>query len=345
MKAMIITTYITGIVLLMNTTGANAQNTEARVDKLEKIVAKLPSISGLINVRGQAKFQESGSGAVDVKQTSGEVRRARLDFKGGGSVLDYRLQVEFAKSPKILDAYVAWKVSEALNVQVGQYKIPFSLENPYGPTTLETVDNSTVITKLVNYDDVAGISANGRDIGISARGSFVEKEGGYRALHYYAGFFNGNGINNSDNDNGKDFSAIFTVKPFKTVDVAASFYQGSGNRWRFGVGARFENDRFLVRSEYITGETGDKDSEGYYGVVGYRVTPAVQLLVKYDYFAEDRQKSGNNTTILNESKKYLAGVRYAPAKNVHLMANYSYADIGNGTLEERLLTAQLVFAF
>ncbi|MDR2414437.1 MAG: OprO/OprP family phosphate-selective porin [Odoribacteraceae bacterium] len=347
MRKIFVLTCLAGSLLFMNTSRTIAQEVETRVDKIEKIISKLPSISGLVNLRyhyDNSTYYPDNSPSITTKSNSFDVRRARLDFRGGFSSFNYRLQVEFAKSPKILDAYVTWKATPHLNVQAGQYKIPFSLENPYGPASLETIDNSLVITYLVNYSDVSGVSANGRDIGLSVHGGFLPREGGYNILNYHAGIFNGNGINTSDNNNAKDVSAIFTVNPFKEFSVAASFYQGSGDRIRGGVGAKFENTRILVRTEYIAGETGTLKSEGHYTVFGYRVIPTLQLLAKYDYFILDRTIS-SSSSVTNETIKYLTGIRYTPMKNVQVMANYSFTNINGGIYKNHYLTTQVVLSF
>lgn len=59
----------------------------------------------------------------------------------GGAIapkLDYRVQIEFA-SPKIVDAYLCYKPVRGLNVQLGEYKLPFSIENTdYVPLRYES---------------------------------------------------------------------------------------------------------------------------------------------------------------------------------------------------------------
>ncbi len=139
---------------------------EERLARIEKTLGKLPEISGFLNFRYQ---YSDADGSI----TGFDVRRARLDLKGDISErFDYRLQVDFAGSVKILDAYFRYKIVQQANIEVGQFKIPFSLENVYSPTNLETIDNSLAITYLSGYSDVSDISSNGRDIGISHYGGF-----------------------------------------------------------------------------------------------------------------------------------------------------------------------------
>ena len=295
--------------------------TEKQLDRLEKIVEKLPSISGFVNLRYQYNGQ-TGANSFDV-------RRARLDLRGDiGRKVGYRLQVEFAGGPKILDAFVTWKICDYIGMQAGQFKIPFSLENPYSPTTLETMDNSLVITNLSGYSDVAGISANGRDIGLSFNGGFLKRDG-FSIINWAAGVFNGAGINRTDNNKQKDFSGMLTVNPIKSLSLAAYHYNGWGyrdidgeggnfRRIRSGSGARYDDGRWLARSEYIWGKTGELNSQGAYAVLGYMIRGKVQPVLKYDYWQRDLTDKGTRWNY------YTAGVTYVPVKYCRLQLNYSY---------------------
>ena len=140
---------------------AQVSELEERTSTLEGIVAKLPKVSGFLNLRYQYENDKN----------SFDIRRARLDFKGNlVKWLDYRLQVDFASSPKIIDAYVRLKFSPMFNIQAGQFKLAFSLENPYGPLTLETMENSQVISYLSGINDLAGSKGAGRDLGVAEIG-------------------------------------------------------------------------------------------------------------------------------------------------------------------------------
>lgn len=298
----------------------DAVQAEERLTKLEKIVSKLPTISGFVNFRYQYNSTNDAN--------SFDVRRARLDVKGdiARDKVGYRLQVEFAGTPKILDAYVTWKICDYVGMQAGQFKTPFSLENPYSPTGLETTDNSMVISNLAGYSDVSGISANGRDLGLGFNGNFLKRDG-FSIINWSVGVFNGSGINRTDNNRQKDYSGILTVKPIKHLSLAAYHYNGWGynaandvnfRRVRSGTGAKYDDGRWLVRGEYIWGKTGSTNSEGAYGVVGYHFHKTVQAVLKYDYWKRDL--TDKNTRWNN----YTAGVNYTPIKYCKLQLNYSY---------------------
>ncbi|MCL2072457.1 MAG: OprO/OprP family phosphate-selective porin [Marinilabiliaceae bacterium] len=338
------------------------ENISERLTSVEKTVSKLPRITGDINLRHQYN---------DLTElNSFDVRRVRLDFRGNLSTAwSYRLHFDFASTPtatpKILDVFVNWKINDFVSFQAGQYKIPFSLESPYNPNNLEMADNALAISRLVNYSDISGISANGRDIGISFMGNIVKKEG-YSLFNYFFGLFNGSGINRTDDNKAKDLSGIFTINPIKPVSLALSYYNGGRlggddnnlKRERIGFGARYDDGKLLIRSEYIKGDTkrpientrkieieremeceidgtnalikwteegsetfiviDDFKSEGAYAVVGYYVIPKIQLLAKYDYF------KGNLSNNNKGQNYYTAGFNFLPANNVRVQFNYTY---------------------
>src|SRR5262245_53585514 len=88
------------------------------------------------------------------------------------------------------DAMMAWdpQGKGQFRFVFGAYKVPFGREQMTSSGNLQFVDRSLV------SDEYAG----GRDIGLSVQGVIWSNK-----LEYRAGFFNGNGLNRSANDNDK----------------------------------------------------------------------------------------------------------------------------------------------
>ena len=313
----------------------NAQeNMDERITGVENTISKLPGIAPNINLRYRYDDTDGANGF--------DVRRARLDVRGNVTKpLEYRIHLEFANSPRVLDANINWKIKPNLTLMAGQYKIPFSLENPYNPNVLEMIENSLVITHLVNYSDVSGISANGRDVGVSLNRSLFQKDG-YSLITCFFGVFNGSGINRADENKAKDFSGILSINPSKQLTFAVSHYNGSTGadssafqRVRNGFGVKYDDNRLLVRSEYIRGKTWDTtnmkyfNSEGAYVVGACYVVPKVQVVARYDYFKRDIDGGA-------KQQDYTAGVNYLPANNVRLQFNYIHKT--NETASNLLVT-------
>jgi predicted porin len=240
--------------------------------------------------------------------------------------LDYRLQLEFASSPKIIDAFVRYTPVKGFGVQFGQAKFPFTLENPISPLKLETIENAMGVSYMSGFSDLAGIKANGRDIGLSIFGDLFKG-----VINYQLGVYNGAGINKSDDNKHKDFAGRLNVNPFKHLTISGSVYLGKtgaqaemADRNRYAVGARFDNKALVLRSEYIWGSTGEQQSEGVYALAGYWVTKKIMPVVRYDYFCKNAGATDLAVKKASAQTNYLVGIDYWPLKNLRLQFNYTY---------------------
>lgn len=288
------------------------------VEGIKTKVNRMPNISGYVN--GQYTFEDKGDGV-----STFNIRRARIDIKGKlSSKAEYRVQFDLAGTPKLVDAFVKYKFCNAFGLQFGQFKVPFSLENPYSPLKLESIENSQVIAS-----DVCKIQKTGRDIGLAAYGSFIyNKEKKFHYIDYTIGIFNGKGINAKDDNKKKDIAGRIEVHPFKAGTIGFSYYNGKlsdkieendtlVDRVRYGVGLKYDDGKLMARGEYIWGNTADKQSCGYYAVAGYWINKKVMPFLKYDFFQQD---INNDETA---STWYVAGVDYWPFNFMRLQVNYT----------------------
>jgi phosphate-selective porin OprO and OprP len=195
------------------------QEADAKKKWFPITAGKAFQLSGYTQARYQ-NFEEKG------KVSGFDIRRARLDAKGDITpYFGYRLQYELAVSPKLLDAYVDYKLFDYLNFRLGQFTVPFSLENTTSDTKLFSIDRSLVVENLSSRKgDVIGDN-NGRDIGLQVGGSFL-KLNDIPLIEYNVGIFNGVGINKSDNYKYKDLSGRLIFHIIKGVDLGVSAYNG-----------------------------------------------------------------------------------------------------------------------
>lgn len=339
--------------LLLSATAASAQPPHSdpqgplteRLSELEERVNWLPRISGYIQAR--YRWDEADG------ENTFSVRRVRLSLKGApAGWIDYRLQVELASSPKLMDAVVRLKIRPWANFQIGQQKVPLSLENPYPSLQFEAIDNAQVITNLTGFKDLSGINAAGRDIGVAFYGAAAERNG-FSAVEYTFGVFNGSGINRSDDNSSKDFAARLDLHPVRALTLSASCYIGgatlsdptheksrTADRHRYGAGIRFDDEHLLLRGEYLYGKTGSLESDGWYLLAGLWIRDKVQPVVRYDAFRRDRAHGSSLQT------NYMAGANWWPAKFLRLQLNYTlktFAARGRGS--RSLVAAELAVAF
>jgi phosphate-selective porin OprO and OprP len=290
------------------------QDADAGKKSFFTTAARSIQFAGYTQVRYQA-LEEKG------KLDGFDVRRARFDMKGSFTpYFGYRLQADFAGSPKLLDAYAEIKLNDYFNFTVGQFRIPFSMENLTSMNKFELIDFSQAVDALVaRSKDVIG-NQNGRDIGIQLGGALVKIKSNPALVEYRIGVFNGSGVNIADTANeAKDVVGRLIVNPVKGLSIGGSYYNGWGKaikpatkykgrsqiRNRFGVEASYVTPRLTIRGEYITGKDADVKKAGWYAMAGYYIIRAkLQAVAKYDTYDPNTSKDDNNTT------NYVLGLNY-----------------------------------
>lgn len=301
----------------------------------DKITKALPKISGYAQIRYD---YNDGDGS-----STFQLRRVRISLDGNISPkLDYKLQLELT-SPKIVDAYFSYKPLTGLKMRVGQYKVPFSIENTdYGPTKLELIDYPMAISYLVGNSVAADKKdgANGRDIGLKLYGDFFDK-----ILSYDLGVFNGAGINCKDNNKSKDVVARLMIRPVDGLLISGSYLWSEGgvnyitrNRWATGV--CYDKGNWMARSEWIGGKTDNIHSDGMYITAGYRFCKDWMVVARYDSFCFNDEARDDMT-----QENYTLGVAWQPLKHFKLQLNYVYEDYIQGKDHNNLLQVQAAAMF
>jgi phosphate-selective porin len=117
------------------------------------------------------------------------------------------------------DVFINYGPTPWTNVQVGQYYLPFTLENRISDNTMPFLERSLAVRNL-------GAPLQ-RDIGVMFWGESPEQ-----VVYYAVAVVNGDGPNRPNVDNRYDVSGRFFVRPFVRSDDSAS-------RWaQIGVSAR-----------------------------------------------------------------------------------------------------------
>ena len=321
------------------------------LNELKGKVDRMPKISGFVQGMYQANLNDEGKLLDGDKSSTFRMRRVRMSLEGNlAKGLTYKIQGDFTRKPMLVDAFVKYKACNEFAIQLGQFKTPFSIESPINPVNLEIFDYGEVIQNLVGYSDVCGVGSLGRDLGIMATGSLlpVELQDGQKLnlVDYSLGLFNGNGANEKDNNNSKDIVGRLNIHPWvKALTFSGSYYYGkyykdeanNGIRNRWAAGAQYNDGKIVLRSEYISGETGEHpdasvipeypgyfNSNGYYAVAGYNFEfgkegkmQKLMPVLRYECFSN--KKSGLD----DNSKWYTIGINYWPVKSLNFKLDYS----------------------
>ena len=259
----------------------------------KKQTIELPSWLSNVKLSGYGMIQYQYSGQKNAESNSFNIRMGRIALEG--RIADdfyWKTQIQFngntsnlGSSPRMVDLFAEWQKYEYFKVKVGQFKNPFTFENPMHPIDQGFMGYSQNVSKLAGFSDRAGEHAsNGRDIGLQLQGDFLKNANGRNLLHYQVGVFNGQGTNTKDVDNQKNVIGGIWLMPVSGMRIGAFGWTGSYARkgnWtetvtdlvssrpdatkeithtnevrklaqnRYAFSFEYKKDGWTVRSEYI----------------------------------------------------------------------------------------------
>ncbi len=291
-----------------------------------------------IKFSGYIMSQYQYSGQDGAESNSFNIRMARVSLEGRVMKdLYWKTQLQLngntttlGNSPRMVDAFMEWQRLSFLKVKIGQFKRPFTFENPMNPIDQGFMSYSQNISKLTGFSDRTGEHAsNGRDIGLQLQGDFLKNRAGRSLIHYQIGVFNGQGTNMKDVDKRKDIIGGLWVMPVKGLRIGAFGWAGtyarkgtwketeadgtettksgtrSVDRNRYAISAEYAADDWTIRSEYI-------HSQGY----GFKTT----------YQDNNSSKDCTLNTAAGDKADGLYALLIAPVvkKKVHLKARYDF---------------------
>ena len=232
----------------------------------KKQTIELPSWLSNVKLSGYGMIQYQYSGQKNAESNSFNIRMGRIALEG--RIADdfyWKTQIQFngntsnlGSSPRMVDLFAEWQKYEYFKVKVGQFKNPFTFENPMHPIDQGFMGYSQNVSKLAGFSDRAGEHAsNGRDIGLQLQGDFLKNASGRNLLHYQIGVFNGQGINTKDVDNQKNVIGGVWVMPVSGMRIGAFGWTGSYARkgeWteivRVPFGTNFDQVRIITHPDY-----------------------------------------------------------------------------------------------
>lgn len=229
------------------------------------------------------------------------------------------------------DNYIIRDVGKHNKILVGNTWVPNGIESKESPLTIPFFARS----------QISRTYGTSRAIGAKVMGNYSLAEyqlGGYSSERYFKDFFP-----------GPEVAGIISLKPLGKTDgrwgkmlVGGSLDAGNSDSRFFVAGSHliYEYKRLKASFEYATadgsnGSTGfsANQSEGFYGTLAYRVSPRLQVLVRYDQFDPDKNKANDIRT------EYTAGINYfVKGQALKLMLNFVSYTVENGTYGCRIMT-------
>ena len=202
----------------------------------KKQTIELPSWLSNVKLSGYGMIQYQYSGQKNAESNSFNIRMGRIALEG--RIADdfyWKTQIQFngntsnlGSSPRMVDLFAEWQKFEYFKVKIGQFKNPFTFENPMHPIDQGFMGYSQNVSKLAGFSDRAGEHAsNGRDIGLQLQGDFLKNANGRNLLHYQIGVFNGQGTNTKDVDQQKNVICGVWLMPVSGMRIGAFGWTGS----------------------------------------------------------------------------------------------------------------------
>lgn len=274
-------------------------------------------------------YAQAGYEYYDQQSPKDQFKVSRIIFMADAKVterINAFMMFDF-KSSKLHELWTSYRFCKELTLKVGQFKTPFSIENPLSPTVLELIYPSSLATGYMigGSSDLMMKGAAGRDLGVTMFGTLWKGLVGYDVA-----LMNGNGRNNADNNSQKDFVVRLTVHPTGWLALSGSALLGTGNvavhqneegryvsdaagigglhangnykRNRYAAGGQIKTRPACLRSEMMWGKDGDSDSKGFYatGSVNNVGVEHLDLVASYDYL----------DIWSGRTERYSAGVQY-----------------------------------
>lgn len=353
---------------------------------------KMPSWISDVKLSGYGIVQYQASTQENAKSNSFNLRLGRISLDGRiAKDFYWKAQIQFngntstlGTSPRLVDLFAEWQKYKFFMVKAGQFKRPFTFENPMHPIDQGFMSYSQNVNALAGFSDRAGAHAsNGRDIGVQIQGDVLKNANGRELLHYQMGVFNGQGINTGDVDQQKDLIGGLWVMPVKGMRIGAFGWIGSYSRkgdWiesrpldivehkgevhrlqqrRYAFSAEYKVNDWTFRSEYIhstgkafskTGVTKDNDAN-VNDAIGDKADGvyalAIAPVVKKKLYAKARYDMYRPTGDWDRAKtQYEVGLNYLFHKNFQI--NAEYALVNNRALDKHnysVFDVELAFRF
>ncbi|MDO8444729.1 MAG: porin [Deltaproteobacteria bacterium] len=313
-----------------------------------------------MNISGYIQFQGSVIENNDVvsDEDGFRIRRAKLAVFGNAyEHVKFKLEANFAGTPALDDAFIEDDHLPYFVGRVGQFKVPFSLEELTSDTEILSIERSEVVKQIAPERD-QGISFSG-DIPGGLLSYSIGAFNGSKAkaaTTYSIGSYNDAAKNATKNDNDQLlYAGRLVAKPAGWIKVGVNGLtstDGSGSgeedRTSYGIDLQIKNPKrgCSLQGEYLNQrleKTGaDVTSEGFYVQAGHFVVPKhLEVALKYEgYDADTAHRNRDDIRWTTVGLNF-----YIDGHDAKLMANYIFKNEGDDSYDNDTFLAQAQLRF
>lgn len=224
-------------------------------------------------------------------------------------------------TPRLVQAFMDYRVNENLSIRAGQFLMPFGLEGPEVITLNPAIERTLAVRRLNTFSMF-------RDVGIQASGNISR-------LNYAIALVNGAGANQREQINPKDIVGRVGFQLFENVEAGISGHLGNyrpdpadenyESRYRLGVDLNFAGDPVFLRGEYILRTEnlpngGDITMNGGYVLTGYKFSRQFEGIARYEFYTPNTDVDDNLL------QAYTIGANYYFVRRTRLSVNYEFRD-------------------
>ena len=261
-----------------------------------------------------------------------------IDGKTRDNNADFRIMLHYSPTSNReflqnlwADLYVATNKIPHHRIWVGNTRPPVGMEGGYSPYTLPYISRSQIAR---NFGTVRRLGAR-----VSGDYSLVDYDLGiYSSDTYFQEFFP-----------GTEFIGWINFKPlgktngkYGKLKIGGGLQTGNRNCDYTVTGAYigYEYKKWLLNFEWADangyngpiGYAVNKQANGFYTTLAYRITPKLQALIRYDEFDPNKNIANNNR------REYSAGLNYyIKGQALKLIGNYVFCQNENAKDSHRLI--------
>jgi hypothetical protein len=204
-------------------------------------------------------------------------------------------------------------------VDVGQKKIPFSLEALQSTGELDTLERALFLSQG-KFGDV-------RDQGLWVNAKFPEVAASFAVTNGAGETQNQRDANEQKNYGGR---VVFKPNSVPGLQIGAAAISGNDpanfKKERIGFEAQFKRDEWTLRTEAATALSGGLRQTGWYGHAGYKFQPDFEAILRYDTYDPNRAATGDDVTDLIFGLNY-----YLQGHDAKLQLNWINRRLGDTT--------------